>query len=1039
VARVETGGTKPANIEWEDHSGKRVVVHAPRGSLAATAAPTALRGLDAIVGTLEDLLEIPGDKKGPPVDVYVIDPVAPIPSALTGGADVDEEPPQEMAAYETVGERGIVHQYRAEAGVTAVAKPLTGFLIARWFGPNAAAAGVFIDGIAGVAAARAGVGPSVDEADEWVRNEITSGGYVSILGGALPPGGMEGGAVQEGSAGYDDEEEDEDEDDYAEPPEGAPMGAPPVVLPAAATSFVAFVIGTFEEGSLARFLESYRPERRDEAAVAVFQKPLAALEEHWLARMFGGEAGTMSSSLKFLSPLLKPHLPKYFEAMGYMLVAVAFTISVPLVSQCVVNALARGQAPPGTPEPGGICGVVAPTLTRGRVAAIVAVLFVGYLLESLLSLRRAFVEAGIFNQVGATLRERMFAHLQRLPHRFYGEARVGDITNRLSGDLEELQASMQQIYGGGVFLVLTSSFSALTALTRDPLVGGLILLLIPVFIFANKFLGRQIAERSLEVQERSGDVAAVLQENLSAHAVVKAYGLEERSIESFRGRLVGLMRASMRLGLTGQLYEGTITFATTMAQLIVLGVGSVLVIGGTIGDPGVLVALLLLLPSIIGPIASLANIGQVAQMTSGSIKRTKEILEEPIDIDEGPDAIELPPLEKEIRFDHVTFGYEPGRPILRDMNLTIPKGTNVAIVGPSGSGKSTLVNLLLRFWDPDDGHVLVDAHDLRDVTLRSLRGQIGIVFQDTFIFNSTVRDNIGIGRPDATDDEIVAAARAAQLESFLEALPAGYDTVLGERGVRMSGGQRQRLAIARALLRDPPILILDEATSALDARTEAEILETLESVVQARTTLAITHRLAMAAGSDLIFVLDQGSLVEQGSHDELLAAGGLYRRLYDEQMSHVTPAGRPRVGLEAARLKTIPLFAGLDAETLADLAQQLMPEKYGAGEDIVRQGEPGDKLYFVTRGKMDVLVSDGKTERRVNSLREGNYFGEYALLTGEERSATVRTTESTEVYALAQQDFTALVESEPKLQEMLAAYVSERRAAFAAAAEAAGL
>ncbi|MGH2730779.1 MAG: ATP-binding cassette domain-containing protein, partial [Actinomycetota bacterium] len=808
---------------------------------------------------------------------------------------------------------------------------------------------------------------------------------------------------------------------------------------AASTSFVAFVMATYEKGSLARFLEAYRPERRDEAAIAVFQKPLAALEEHWLSRMFGGQAGTMMASLKFLSPLLKPHLAKYLEAVGYMLVGVAFTISVPLVSQCVVDALARGQAPPGTPEPGGICGFVAPTLDRGRVALIVSVLFVGYLVESLLSLRRAYVETNMFNRVGLTLRERMFAHLQRLPHRFYGEARVGDITARLSGDLDELQGAMQQIYGGGVFLVLTSSFAALTALTRDPAVGAGILLLIPVFVLANKYLGSMIAERSLEVQELSGDVASVLQENLSAHAVVKAYGLEDRSISSFRGRLTSLLRANIRMGMVGQLYEGTINFATTFAQLIVLGVGSVLVIGGTIGDPGVLVALLLLLPSIIGPIGSLANIGQVAQMTSGSIKRTKEILDEPIDIDEKPNAIELPPLQKEIRFEHVTFGYEPGRPILRDMDLSIPKGTNVAIVGPSGSGKSTLVNLLLRFWDPDDGRVHIDGHDLRDVTLHSLRGQIGIVFQETFIFNSTVRDNIGIGRPDATDDEIVAAAKAAQLESFVEALPAGYDTVLGERGVRMSGGQRQRLAIARALLRDPPILILDEATSALDARTEAEILETLESVVQTRTTLAITHRLAMAAGADLIFVLDQGCVVERGSHDELLAAGGLYQRLYDEQMSHVTPAGRPRVGLEAARLGTIPLFSRLDAETLADLSQQLMPEKYGAGEDIVRQGEPGDKLYFVTRGKLDVLVSDGKTERRVNSLREGDYFGEYALLTGEERSATVRTTEPTEVYALSQLDFTTLVESEPKLQEMLAGFVSERRAAFAAAAEAAGL
>ncbi|MGH2729227.1 MAG: hypothetical protein ACRDJI_01315, partial [Actinomycetota bacterium] len=207
MARVETGGARPAHVEWEDHSGKRVVVHAPRGSLAATTAPTAVRGLDAIVAALEDLLDIPADKKGDPVDVYLIDPIAAIPSALTGETGSVQEAPPEMMAYAAVGERGIVHQFRAEAGVGAIARPLTGLLVARWFGPNAAAADVFIDGIAGVAAAGASVGPSVEESDEWVRNEISSGGLVSLLGGGRPPGAMEGGATPVGPEDEDEEDE----------------------------------------------------------------------------------------------------------------------------------------------------------------------------------------------------------------------------------------------------------------------------------------------------------------------------------------------------------------------------------------------------------------------------------------------------------------------------------------------------------------------------------------------------------------------------------------------------------------------------------------------------------------------------------------------------------------------------------------------------------------------------------------------------------------------------------------------------------------
>jgi ATP-binding cassette subfamily B protein len=313
-----------------------------------------------------------------------------------------------------------------------------------------------------------------------------------------------------------------------------------------------------------------------------------------------------------------------------------------------------------------------------------------------------------------------------------------------------------------------------------------------------------------------------------------------------------------------------------------------------------------------------------------------------------------------------------------------------------------------------------------------------MVFQDTFVFNTTLKDNIALARPSATDEEIMAAAEQAELESLVTALPQGFDTVLGERGVKMSGGQRQRLAIARALIRDPHILILDEATSALDARTETELRATLREVAKGRTTVSITHRLSIAADADVVVVLDQGRVVEQGPHDELVNAGGLYQKLYEEQTGHVA-APRPATGLEAARLKTIPLFSHLDGETLSRLALRSMPEKFQHGEDIVRQGEPGDKLYLLTRGAADVLVSDGGGERRVNTLKEGDYFGEYAILTGGERTATVRTTQATEVYALAKDDFADLVESDPRLQEMLADYVTERTSAFEAAAQAAGI
>ena len=275
------------------------------------------------------------------------------------------------------------------------------------------------------------------------------------------------------------------------------------------------------------------------------------------------------------------------------------------------------------------------------------------------------------------------------------------------------------------------------------------------------------------MQELAGDANAVAQENLSAQAVVKAYGLEDESIKTYGQRLRESLKASLRLSLIGQLFEGTINLSVSIAQLLVLGAGSILVINGTIDDPGKMVTLLLLLPAVFVPMGLLADVGQSLQMASGSIQRVNEIIEEPIEIENKPGAKELPQVDEEIKVDHVNFSYDEDRPILRDVDLVIPAGKNVALVGPSGSGKSTIVNLLMRFWDPNDGSIKMDGQDLRDVSLESLRGQIGIVFQDTFIFNSSIRDNIAIGKLDATEEEIEAAARAAQLDSFIQAQPAG--------------------------------------------------------------------------------------------------------------------------------------------------------------------------------------------------------------------------------------------------------------------------
>lgn len=1007
---------------WRQTTAKHVVVHAQEGSSAAAVALKEATEADAAVEALASLL-----KRTPDADkmnLFLVDPVA-------GQPD------------ESVGNSGVVRAVRSDAASTPVAVSITRAVVARWFGPSVATADPFVSGLGGLISATTGSGPSVEQADDWVRAQLMSGGNVSILGpSALPPGMGPIGTPPPPSAdpvgmgapaAVNIEGEDPGHQEAGAPP------PPPLPGDPAATSFVSFLMETSGPDALTAFLQSYSADSKDQAVIAVYQQPLAALEQSWMGRLMGGHEGPSGmGSMKFLTPLLKPHLWRYLEVICYMAFSVSVTITLPLATGCVIDALGRASAPPGVgQETGGLCGLVAPTLTTGRVIAIAVVLLLLNLASGTVELRRAYVQGLMFTKIGNGLQERMFDHLQRLGHRFYSGARVGDLSSRLSDDLGGIVQSMTMVFGQGVFMAMTSVFAAGTAISRSPYVAGLVLLIIPVYLVAHKTLGKKIAKASYESFEIGGEVAAVAQENLSAHSVIKAYGLEERTLSTYRARLAASLKASLRMTVIGQLFEGSINFTTALAQLLVLAVGSILVINGTIDDPGTMVALLLLLPSVFVPIGLLADVGQQVQQAAGSIQRANEIFMEPLDIEDSPDAKELSPIQKEIRFENVTFGYEPGRPILTALDMTIPEGMNVAIVGPSGSGKSTILNLILRFYDTESGRVTIDGTDIRDVTLASLRGQIGLVFQDTFIFNSTVRDNIAIGRPGATDAEIEEAAHAARLDAFIESQPAGFDTVLGERGSRMSGGQRQRLAIARALLRDPKILMLDEATSALDARTEAEILDTLRQVVKGRTTISITHRLTLAAAADKVYVLDRGELVEEGHHDVLSTAGGLYQKLYEEQTAHIG-VPKPRLELDAARLKKIPFFSEFDGDVLLRLAERLSSERFAEGDDIVRQGEAGEKLYILASGAADVLVDEGRGPRIVNRLKDGDYFGEYALLADEPRTATVRAAMPTEVYTLDKTEFVALLESDPRVREFVDRYLDQRRNAFAAAAAAAG-
>ena len=413
-----------------------------------------------------------------------------------------------------------------------------------------------------------------------------------------------------------------------------------------------------------------------------------------------------------------------------------------------------------------------------------------------------------------------------------------------------------------------------------------------------------------------------------------------------------------------------------------------------------------------------------------------EILDAPVEVQDAPNAVELPRLQREIRFVNTTFSYTGDRPQLQNCSLVIPAGKHVAVVGPSGAGKSTIIQLLLRFYDPQQGQILFDDVDLRTVRQTSLHDQVSIVFQDTFVFNTSIRENLRYARPDATDAEIEQAARDAEIHDFILTLPDGYDTPVGERGGRLSGGQRQRIAIARALLRKPAVLLLDEATSALDAQTESQIQATLLAVSGGITTVAVTTGWRRPRRLTTSSCWKRGVLTEQGTHAELMALHGTYARLYEEQQG-AAASGVP-VTMETNRLQRVPLFASLAPEVLAALASQLTPERFADGDLIGRQGELADKMYVIERGRVEVFVETPTGERQIAILHDGDYFGEIAMLLDTPRLASARAMGAVQGLALTKADMNAVIARWPEVGEQLVPVTQQRLATFRAGAGADG-
>lgn len=497
-----------------------------------------------------------------------------------------------------------------------------------------------------------------------------------------------------------------------------------------------------------------------------------------------------------------------------------------------------------------------------------------------------FFEICSFNRVGQgvimNLRYDLFAHLQRLSVAFYEGRKTGELMSRVTNDLNVLQRILvvTTISVLSAPIVILGSYAAMIKLNWQ--LTLLASVCVPAVGYCIHRAGRRTRRLTTAVQERLADISALLQEKLSLIRIIQCFAMESVEIERFRRENQRVYERMMKTAKVQGLMTPGVELLGSAGLVLALWFGGLQTIQGQM-QPKDLFSFLVYVQLIAGHFKRLGGLNATIQQSAAAAQRVFELLDTAPAIVEAPGARDLPRLSGALTFDRVSFAYANGRPVLQEVNLDLRPGETVALVGPSGAGKTTLANLIPRLYDPTEGAVLADGHDLREVTLLSLRSQVALVPQETMLFSDTVRDNIAYGKHGASQEEIEDAARKSNAHDFIVRLENGYDTVVGERGVKLSGGQRQRIAIARALLRDPRLLILDEATSSLDAASEALVQAALETLMKNRTTLIIAHRLSTIRNADRILVLHNGRILEEGSHNELVAAGGLYQSLYRTQ------------------------------------------------------------------------------------------------------------------------------------------------------------
>ena len=523
----------------------------------------------------------------------------------------------------------------------------------------------------------------------------------------------------------------------------------------------------------------------------------------------------------------------------------------------------------------------------GKVGRILLLLGSIYTVSALFSFLQGWIMTGVSQKLVYRMRKEISEKINRMPMKYFESRQIGDVLSRITNDVDTLGQSMSQSITTLITSVTTLIGVLVMMISISPLMTLIALIILPISVVLLAFIMKHSQKHFVNQQNYLGEINGQVEEDYSGQNVIKAYNREEETIEAFDATNEKLYESAWKAQLFGGLMQPIIMFVGNLGYVGVAISGSILAAAGTI-QVGDIQAFIQYVRNFTQPLQQMAQVGNMLQMMAAAAERVFDFLEAEEEVPASENAVKLEHLNGDIAFEHVKFGYDPEKIIIHDFNSKVKPGQSIAIVGPTGAGKTTMVKLLMRFYDVNSGSITLDGHDIRDFDRHDLRNYFGMVLQDTWLFKGTIMENIRYGRQDATDEEVIAAAKAAHAHHFIESLPGGYQMELNEESDNVSQGQKQLLTIARAILANSPIMILDEATSSVDTRTEHRIQKAMDELVKGRTSFVIAHRLSTIRNADLILVMKDGDIIEQGNHEELLKKGGFYAELYNSQFEQAS-------------------------------------------------------------------------------------------------------------------------------------------------------